>query len=162
MFTFTFLNKQEKEIWLPQLFDLLYANMQSIAPSDLSYDAEKQQFLANVSPALEKAPRQIILCFSEGELAGYAQYYTRDDVLMVEEIQLKKAYQRSFAFYRLCKHLRSILPPEIRYVEAYADKRNASSQRMMMKLNMKALEEESQFLHLRGELQKAKEVLHLP
>lgn len=161
MLTFTFLNKQEKETWLPRLFDLLYENMRAIAPSGLSYDAEKAQFLANVSPALEKAPRQIILCFSDGDLAGYAQYYTRDDVLMVEEVQLRKAYQRSFAFYRLCKHLLFILPPEIRYVEAYAEKRNAYSQNIMAKLGMEVLEEDGPFLHLRGELRSAKDALYL-
>ena len=161
MLTFTFLNKQEKETWLPRLFDLLYENMQSIAPSDLSYDAEKQQFMANVSPALEKAPRQIILCFSDGDLAGYVQYYTRGDMLMVEEVQLKKVYQRSFAFYRFCKHLLSILPPEIRYVEAYADRRNAYSQQIMSKLGMEVMEADGPFLHLRGNLQSAKDALHL-
>ena len=161
MFTFTFLNKQEKETWLPRLFDLLYENMRSIAPSELPYDAEKQQFLANVSPALEKAPRQIILCFFDGELAGYAQYYTRGDMLMVEEMQLKREYQRGFAFYRLCKYLLSILPPEIRYVEAYAEKRNIHSQHIMSKLGMKVIEEDGPFLHLRGELQSAKDALHL-
>ena len=158
---FQYLDKLEKEYWLPQLFHLLYENMKFIAPSGLSYDEERKLWLAAVSPALEKAPRQIILCFSNGELAGYAQYYTRGDMLMVEEVQLKKSYQRSFAFYRLCKHLLFILPPEIRYVEAYADKRNIHSQQSMSKLGMKVIEEDGPFLHLRGELRSATDALYL-
>ena len=89
---FCFLNKSEKDHYLPQLFDLLYENMKVIAPSGLSYEQEKTEWLENVSPALEKAPRQIVLCFVAGELAGYMQYYIRDTLLMVEEIQLKKKY----------------------------------------------------------------------
>ena len=60
---FCYLDKTEKDQWLPRLLDLLYENMRSIAPSGLTYQQEKDQFLAAVSPALDKAPRQIILCF---------------------------------------------------------------------------------------------------
>ena len=87
MITFTFLEKSQKEYWLAQLFDLFYDNMRSIAPSTLPYEQEKQQWLCQVSPALEKAPRQIILCFASGLLAGYIQYYTNGNLLMIEEIQ---------------------------------------------------------------------------
>lgn len=67
---FCYLDKSEKDHWLPQLFDLLYDNMRSIAPSGLSYEQERKEWLAAVSPALEKAPRQIILCFVGEELAA--------------------------------------------------------------------------------------------
>ncbi len=150
MLCFTYLNKQEKEYWLPQLFDLLYDNMRLIAPGELPYDEEKQLWLSNVSPALEKGPRQILLCFADGELAGFLQFYTRGDLLMVEEVQLKKAYHRSFLFYRLCKSLLEILPTDIAVVEAYAEKRNAYSQKLMGKLGMEIVGEDGPFLHLRG------------
>lgn len=147
-----YLNKQDKEAWLPKLFDLLYDNMRSIAPSELSYAEEKKQWLAAVSPAMDKAPRQIILCFVDDHLAGYIQYYTREKLLMVEEVQIKKAYQRTFVFYRLCKHLISNLPTGIEYLEAYADKRNFNSIKLMDKLGMRQIEEaeDSPFVHLRG------------
>ena len=157
MFRFTYLNKQEKEHWLPKLFDLLYENMQSIASSGLSYQEEKRQWMEAVSPALEKAPRQIILCFAEEELAGYVQFYTRDNLLMVEEVQIAKAYHRSFVFYRLCRFLLEELPPEITVVEAYAEKRNLHSQRIMRKLGIEIVEEEGIFVHLRGDGKKIKE-----
>lgn len=151
MLRFEFLNKQEKEAWLPRLFDLLYDNMASIAPGNLPYEEEKRQWLAAVSPAMEKAPRQIILCYAEEELAGFAQFYTRDDLLMVEEVQIAKPYHRSFLFYRLCRFLLEQLPPEIGVVEAYAEKRNLHSLRIMKKLGMEVLGEEGAFVHLRGD-----------
>ena len=38
MVRFAYLDKTEKERWLPQLFDLLYDNMQAIAPATPSTD----------------------------------------------------------------------------------------------------------------------------
>lgn len=153
---FMYLNKKEKDYYLPLLFDLLYENMQSIAPSGLSYDQEKEDWLSTVSPALDKAPRQIILCFVDGELSGYIQYYTRAQMLMVEEIQIKKEYHRTLLFYGLCKYLLSVVPNNLETVEAYADKRNLNSIRLMKKLGMHICNEEpdSAFVHMRGSAKK--------
>ena len=151
MLRFAYLNKQEKEYWLPQMFDLLYDNMRLIAPGDLPYEAEKRQWLSNVSPALEKAPRQVMLIFSEEELVGFVQFYTRENLLMVEEVQLRKDYHRSFLFYRLCRQLGNDLPDAITVVEAYAEKRNVHSRKLMQKLGMKIIGEDGSFLHLQGQ-----------
>lgn len=152
MITISYLNKAEKEKWLPQLFDLFWDNMRLIAPGEGSYAEEKQQWLANVSPALEKAPRQILLCLDGEELLGYLQYYTRQDLLVLEEVQLRRDYQRTLLFHRLCRSLIRILPGKIRYVEAYADRRNLYSRKIMEKLGMEPLPEgeASPFVHLRG------------
>ncbi len=149
---FIFLNKQEKDAWLPKLFDLLYENMQTIAPSEGSYAQEKARWLAEVAPALDKAPRQIIMCFVGGELAGYIQYYIREQMLMVEEIQLKKQYHSTVLFYQLCKHLLTIVPDDLQTIEAYADKRNLHSIRLMEKLGMQPCDAEADcpFVHMRG------------
>lgn len=148
---FSYLNKAEKALWLPRLFDLLHENMERIAPSELPREQEKAQWLSQVGPALEKAPRQIILCFVKGELAGYIQYYIREHMLMVEELQLKGQFQRTALLYGLCKHLLSVLPGDLKTVEAYADKRNLASIRMMEKLGMTPCEaENSPFVHMRG------------
>ena len=69
MFRFAYLDKQQKDIWLPQMFDLLYDNMRLIAPMDRPYEEEKQQWLSNVSPALKKAPRYI------QEWVGYTWFF---------------------------------------------------------------------------------------
>lgn len=151
-----YLNKEEKDLWLPRLFDLLYENMHAIAPSNLSYEQEKAQWLAAVSPALEKEPRQIILCFAQGDLAGYVQYYIKDKMLMIEVIQIKQKYHRTFLFYKLCKFMVSVFPKDLQAVEAYADKRNLYSISLMRKLGMSACETEkdSPFIHFRGSAKK--------
>ena len=45
MILFSWLNKQEKALWLPKLFDLLYDNMSVIAPSGLTYEQVKNNGL---------------------------------------------------------------------------------------------------------------------
>ena len=148
--TYALLNKAEKDCWLPQLFDLFYRNMNTIAPSGMSYEEERAEWLSAVSPALDKAPRQILLCCEDGKLAGYIQYYTRGDLLMIEELQLAAIYQRSTVFFSLVRALVRLLPEGIRYVEAFADSRNRRSIALMKKLGMEILEE-TEFVHLRGD-----------
>lgn len=153
MVDFCFLNKAEKDIWLPRLFDLLHENMREIAPTGLAYEQEKAQFLANVSPALDRAPRQILMGFVDGELACYVQYYTRGGLLMVEEIQIRKADRGTLLFLRLCRKLAAQLPGDIHWVEAYADRRNRHSLSIMEKLGMVPVPENgaSPYVHLRGD-----------
>lgn len=150
MIRFTVLNKKEKDVWLPRLFDLFYRNMREITPGELSYEQEKQQWLSNVSPALDKDPRQIFLCFDGDVLAGYVQYYTNQKLLMVEEIQMENAYQRTTLFYGICAKLSNMLPEDIETLEAYAHKDNLYSQKLMIKLGMTQIAEEGPFVHLRG------------
>ena len=107
-----------------------------------------------VSPALDKAPRMILMAVSEGELAGYVQYYTRGALLMVEEVQIRRRYQGSPLFLQLCRRLmESLQQEEICYIEAYADHRNLKSLALMDRLGMEIIQESenSPFVHLRGD-----------
>lgn len=150
MITFTYLDKNKKEKVLPILFDLLYENMCGITPTDLTYEQEKTHWLSNVSPALDKSARQIIICFDDNRLIGYIQYYISDKLLMIEELQIKKEYHCTLTFYRFCKYFINTLPADIEYVEAFAEKRNSNSQKIMQKLGMKFIDSNSDFIHLRG------------
>lgn len=153
MLCFSHLDKSQKDSLLPELFAILEENTILYAPGEMDY----AQWFSNVSPALEKASRQILLCRADGILSGFLQYYTRRELLMIEELQLKKAYQRTTLFYLLCSHLAQGLPAGIRCIEAYADKRNLPSQRLMRRLGMVPLEEDgSPFVHLRGTAEQAK------
>ena len=149
--TVTLMDKAEKAFWLPLLFDLLYDNMKDIAPSGAPYEVERGSFISNVSAALEKAPRQILLAAQGHVPVGYIQYYTRGELLMVEEVQIRKDYQNTLLFLRLCRELLKRLPAEIRVVEAYADPRNERSRRLMAKLGMVELPEGGNYVHFRGE-----------
>ena len=70
---------------------------------------------------------------------------------MVEEFQLQANYHRTLLFCGFCRYLLSVLPDDLQIIEAYADKRNASSIRLMEKLGMQACrEDDSAFVHMRG------------
>ena len=151
MYLFCSLNKNEKEHYLPRLFDILYSNMKDIAPSGLSYDEERAEFLLEVSSALDKEPRKIVLCYSDDELIGFLMYYTRQDLLMIEELQLVKRYQRTRAFYSLCRYMKSVLPENIELVESFVHKSNENSISLQKWLGLDAIEQVSEsLLHLRG------------
>lgn len=147
-----FLNKETELHLLEQLFDLLYENMAEIAPPGLPYEAEKQQFLSNVRPAMEKAPRQIVLMYDEDALAGYLQYYVNNGIFMVEEIQIRKGFRSTSLFAQLWKFMAEMIPVDTQYIEAYADMRNLPSRRLIAKLGMNAVGEtpDGTCLHFRG------------
>ena len=151
-----FLNKETELNLLEQLFDLLYENMAEIAPSGLSFEAEKHQFLSNVRPAMEKAPRQIVLMYDGDALAGYLQYYINNGIFMVEEIQIRKGFRSTSLFAQLWKFMAEMIPVDTQYIEAYADKRNLPSRRLMEKLGMEPVKDGSysHLLHFRGTLNK--------
>ena len=159
MIEFKYLNKTEKNTFLPLLFDIFYNNTIELAPSEKSYELQRDEWLSEVSPALDKEPRQVILCYCDGELAGFLMYYVREDMLMIEEVQLKEEFQRTRAFYLLCRHLMRALPENIRTVEAYAHKSNQNSQNLMLALGMECIGEIESLgiVHLRGSAQKIKE-----
>lgn len=135
MITCSYMEKSYKEKWLPLLFDLYYENMHRIAPSGLSWGEERSQWLSEVSPALDKEPRQIILCLQDGIVQGYLQYYTRGSLLMIEEIQIRPAFQGTLLFHRMCRYLSRNLPKNIEILEAYADSRNIRSKSIMYRLS---------------------------
>lgn len=139
-FRFELLDKTWKDNWLPQLFDILYNNMRDIVPSHMPYHEEKEQWLAEVGPAMDKAPRQIVLIYKGENITGYFQYYVYGGVFMVEEIQIVKEYQHTTLFFALIRYLKRILPAEIETIAAYAHKLNLGSQAIMKKLGMEQME----------------------
>lgn len=147
-----YLDKADKDLWLPRLFDLFYENMSVIAPSGMAYEAEREEWLANVSPALDKAPRQVLLALDGEELAGFVMFYTRNELLMVEEVQLRQKYRGGLLFLRLCRKLLADLPEQICTVEAYAHRTNDRSRKLMNRLGMVELPEDVPFVHLRGDM----------
>lgn len=155
-YIFNFLDKQKVSNTLPVLFDILYENMEIIAPFDKSYENAKLEWLGQVTPSMKKDRRQIVLMYDGDALAGYAQYYTNDTILMIEEIQLKPKYQRTMLLYEFCKFMKATLPSDITYIEAYADKRNTNSQKLMEALGMKIINDDGKYYRFRGLLKALK------
>lgn len=135
-FTFTFSDKQNPEKILPDLFEILHSNMNVIAPTGNTYEEDFALWSSCIFSAIQKENRQIILIYSYGELAGYFQYYTTDISLIMEEIQLKKEYHSSGAFRQLYSWLIPKLPQNLQYVEAYSNKQNLKSQKILEHLGL--------------------------
>ena len=127
--SFRYLQKPPTPDILDEIFDILATNMRVIAPTGMTYEEDKAQWLSCVPPALEKDARQILLIYDRDELIGFFQYYVTADhtTFMMEEIQFKAAYRGSGLFGDLYRFLIPRLPADTVSVEAYADKRNTKS-----------------------------------
>jgi len=149
-FRFEFMDKSRKAVYLPLLFDILYANMKQIVPGG-PYETEKADWLSEVEPAMEKAPRQIILMYAGDVLAGYFQYYVNGSVFMVEEIQIVPQYQGTTLLYSLFRPLGNVLPEDVETVAAYVHKGNLRSRRIIRKLGMVMQSDEGDYYFCRGD-----------
>ena len=121
------LDKQREAHLLSDLFDLMQRNMSDVAPTSW----QKAKWLAEVGSALKKVPRQIVLMYCEGEFAGFCMYYVNRDVFMVEELQILPEYRSSGVIVSLWKFFLRTVPEETRYMEAWADKENAYSRKLI-------------------------------
>lgn len=139
--SFCFFNKTESEMILPMLYDILYSNMNIIAPTGNSYEQDQAVWISYLLPALEKTQRQIVLIYYNDVLIGYFQFYVNSNVFMMEEIQIKKEYHGSGIFGQLYYWLIEKIPADTQYVEAYANKKNVKSQAILTHLGLKIIGE---------------------
>lgn len=158
---FRYLPKPPSSALLDEIFGILATNMRVIAPTGLTYEEDRAQWMACVPPALTKDARQMVLIYVGGELAGFFQYYVTADhsVFMMEEIQFKEAYRESGLFGELYRFLIPKLPADIVSVEAYADKRNTKSLGVLGHLGLTVIGENKNGIswHLRGDFAVLKE-----
>lgn len=140
---FAYADKACKSEWLPQIFEILYTNMSVIAPTGCTFDEDYAEWVSHVSPALDKAPRQIVLMYDGDSLIGYFQYYVNEgaSLFMMEEIQLERAYHGTGVFQAFYRWLLPHLPQGIETVEAYAHKQNAKSQAVLRHLGLIPIDE---------------------
>ena len=149
-----YLDKEKELGLLPELFDLLFENMSDIAPFSGSREAEKTQWVDRIKDALKREPRRMLLLYGGNTLAGFCMYYINGGKLMVEEVQIRKDYQQTTAPAELFRFLKGILTPDTACIEAYADKRNLNSRRLMEKHRMEPMGETSDgtCIHYRGKI----------
>ena len=138
MFEFKFADKLQIEQLLPDLFRILHSNMSIIAPTNNSYEDDFEIWSSHIIPAVQKEQRQIVLMYVDNKLVGYFQYYINGDTnsLMMEEIQIEKAFQETGLFSEFYNWLIKSLPKNIMYVEAYANKKNIKSQNILKSLGL--------------------------
>jgi hypothetical protein len=85
-------------------------------------------------------------------------YYTKNDSLVIEELQIKEKHQRTILCYRLFKYMIGMLSDDIATVEAFAHKENHNSHQFMKNLGMMNVGDESgKFIHLRGKAEYIKQ-----
>lgn len=151
-YNFKFLDKKKTKEIIPIIFDILYENMSKITIFKGKYEIEKAKFLACISPAMLKEKRQIVLFYDKDFLIGYAQYFVNNQVFRVEEIQIISKYQRTMLLYQFCKFIKTVIPKDTLYIEAYAHKLNTNSQALIKSVGMKLIDEdkESNTYHYKG------------
>ena len=138
-FCFKYMDKHKTEELLHEMFDILYSNMNPIAPTGNSYDADFHIWLSHISHAIQMESRKTVLMYAENELVGYFRYFMNSSTqsLLMEDVQIKPKFQGVGLFSYLCKWLINQLPGRILTVEAYADKKNDKSQSVLEHLGLK-------------------------
>ncbi len=138
--TFQFFNRTQEEVILPQMFDILFTNMNKIAPTGDGYAKDKQEWIAYMTSEA-KNNQQIILMYVDEILSGYFQYSIINDTMLIEEIEVTPKFQRTLLFYSFIKYMSSIIPKSVIYIEAYVNKRNENSMVIAKKLGMQIMGE---------------------
>lgn len=152
MLTFEYIDKANADEALRELFPLLYANMNAIAPTGEGYEKDFEEWFGAVRPAIEKPQRKVIIIRMDGELVGFFQYYVNETTFMMEEIQFAPSVWGSGVFEALYAHLKEIVPQETPFVEAYAHRLNDKSQGILAHLGLEPVGRENNCIHYRGEL----------
>ena len=145
--------KEEAKTILPILFPILYENMNKIAPTGNTYDEDFKLWFDAISSKIQNEDRQIILIYDDLKIVGYFQYSINNETFKMEEIQFKKAYQGTGLFRQLYEYLFTIVPPEIKYVEAYAHKSNQKSQSILKYLGLQVIDDNKNSYHFCGNCQ---------
>ncbi len=151
---------KKSEVLLPQMFHILSTNMGKIAPTGNSCEEDMKIWLSYMTSEKIKET-QILLMYDGEDLVGYFQYSIREDIILIEEVEIAPEYQRTFLFYHFLKYVSSIIPENIEYAEAYINKHNSNSQRIAQKLGMQIVGESpnGHSFRYRGEISSFKKIL---
>lgn len=110
--------------------------MSILAPTGNTYDEDLKEWMFNIIPAIQRESRQIVLMLADDEVVGYFQYNIRRDCFVMEEIQISKDHQGTGLFDFFYAWLIPKLPKDLKYVEAYSNKRNYKSQGILEHLGL--------------------------
>ncbi len=157
------LKLDERGDLLPCLFEILFVNMNPIAPIEESYEEALAGWVEVISKALENEKRAMVVIYDADELVGFFMYAVNREtgLFLMEEIQFRPSHRGSGLFHRLYGEVLPTLPPEVRTVEAYAHKRNLRSQGILAHLGLSVIGENrsGNSWHYRGEYGRMKSIL---
>lgn len=143
------LDKERELPLLRTLFNLMRRNMADVVPAAW----EKAKWLREVRSALKKEPRQIVLLYCKEELAGFCMYYVNGGVFMVEELQILQGFRSGGMIVELTRFFLRTVPEDTRYIQAYADRENAYSRKLLGRLGLRCINEDTDdtYLHFSGD-----------
>jgi len=120
------------------IFAILANNMSIIAPTGNTFEEDYNIWYKGVSEGLKDDRRNIILAYFDELLIGFFQYYTNNNGLfMMEEIQILANYQgKNKVFRALYGFIFTILPENMKIVEAFVNKNNYKSQKILQHLGL--------------------------
>lgn len=98
-FSFMQLNPTQTTTLLPQMFDILYANMSCIAPTGNSREEDWRLWQSYMASEQNRA--QVILMYADDTLAGYFQYRIEGDTLCADEIEIRPQVSANVPFLPL-------------------------------------------------------------
>ena len=139
-FDLRYLEKDEFDACGGELFDIMYSNMNPIAPFKNDYETERADWLRLYGGAFKnRVERKILLVTApDGDVKGFFGYCAHGEVFDMEEIQFLPEIQgQNGIFRRLYGRVLSDLPDGIQYVEACANKENKKSQAVLARLGLK-------------------------
>lgn len=136
-FKFQFVDKPASETVLAEVFKILRDNMELIAPTGSTFEEDFAVWREYMASAMAEGQRQMVLMYRDDELAGYFQYDIRGDSFMMEEIEIKPEHQGTGLFRELYRWLENELPAGLVSVEAYSNKDNLKSQKILEHLGLR-------------------------
>ncbi len=149
---FEYMNKSDFSAASGEIFHILADNMTLIAPTGNTREDDYKCWYECVSDGLKHDSRQIILIKDSGDLIGFFQYYTNEDVFMMEEIQFKPDYQERGIFRKLYGFVLENIRNDLKFVEAYASVNNQKSIGILRKfgLSNEGLNKNGRSYHFKG------------
>lgn len=153
MADFKYLNKVNFDEYSEELFTILNDNMSLIIHSNNNFEEDYKRWYTAVDKGLQKDNRQIVLIFETDtkRIIGFFQYYVKDEVFMMEEIQIIREFQGKDNIFRdLYGFLISNINPHIQYVQAFVNKNNNKSVSILKKLGLEFLQEDENYFKFQG------------
>lgn len=152
---FSYLEKNELDKYARKLFSILFDNMVNIAPTGNSREEDYKSWYKAVCDEMQSNKHHIIVISTGNmkEIIGFFKYSTNKSVFTMEEIQIKGSYQGKYNIFRtLYGFVLEHIKEDIRFVEAYANKKNTKSLGILGKLGLSIIGENKNGIsyHLRG------------